>query len=72
MLIGSRMFPSSAFADTLLRIVGGVRSGLCLTDSLLAQLQPFMAGQEIIAIQHSHLADQQISAHCHVACVASA
>ncbi len=40
---------------------------LHLTDALLTQLQPFLAGLDITMTPHSALADQEISGHGHVA-----
>jgi len=44
---------------------------LQLTDALLAHLRPFMTDLAISATPHSNLDDQEISAHCQVACYAS-
>ena len=40
---------------------------LQLTNALFAQLQPFLAGLDITATPQSAWADQEISAHSHVA-----
>ena len=45
---------------------------LQLTDALLAQLRPFMAGLAITATPQSGWADQEISAYSHFARYASA
>src|SRR3954471_20542033 len=44
---------------------------LQLTEALYAQLQPYLEGLDITIAPHSHLADQESSAHSHVACYAS-